>query len=143
MRGSLRYAVWWLAAAAVAIAVGVLGVTWTVRSVATRGPIGDHEAIRNAEVTEGTPRPDPGRPLVEDTFTGDFGAVDIGCRGPYAYGVAARPDTAAGWRTVVFERGPDDDVDAVFDSASESIELEVFCNRGRPTLSDLERHRRD
>ena len=37
-----------------------------------------------------------------------------------------------------FERGPDDDVDAVFANAGRSIDLEVFCNRGRPTVAEIE-----
>jgi hypothetical protein len=53
-----------------------------------------------------------------------------------AYGIAA--DTAPGWRTVSFEPGPDDDVDAVFSNRSRSIELEVYCNRGEPTVGDRE-----
>ena len=49
------------------------------------------------------------------------------------------PDApAAGWRVISFERGPDDDVDAVFASGRRSVELEVFCNRGEPTLAELE-----
>ena len=39
-----------------------------------------------------------------------------------------------------FEPGPDDDVDAVFANAGRSVELEVFCNRGTPTLAEIERH---
>ncbi len=39
-----------------------------------------------------------------------------------------------------FEPGPDDDVDAVFSQGRRSIELEVFCNQGRPTLAEQEEH---
>ena len=51
----------------------------------------------------------------------------------------SRPEPAPGWRIVSYETGPDDDVDAVFAKAAESIEIEVFCNRGIPTVADLER----
>ncbi len=52
---------------------------------------------------------------------------------------APRPE-AAGWRVVSWEKGPDDDVDAVFSDGRNSVDLEVFCNRGRPTVADLERN---
>jgi hypothetical protein len=42
---------------------------------------------------------------------------------------------------VRFEPGPDDDVEAVFRSPTELIEIEAFCNRGRPTLAELDRSR--
>ena len=45
-----------------------------------------------------------------------------------------------GWRIVSWEKGPDDDVDAVFSDGRNSVDLEVFCNRGRPTLAELERN---
>ncbi len=73
-------------------------------------------------------------------ITEEFGVFVVECRGVVAYGIAVRPDTAAGWRVVSFERGPDDDVDAVFARQRESIEIEVFCNRGRPTVAELERN---
>ena len=50
--------------------------------------------------------------------------------------VGVRPDKAAGWRIVSWEKGPDDDVDAVFSDGRNSVDLEVFCNRGRPTLAE-------
>ena len=60
------------------------------------------------------------------------------CQGPYAVGVEARPDTAAGWRTVSIDAGPDDDVDAVFRNRLRSVEIEVFCNQGVPTIAEVE-----
>ena len=41
---------------------------------------------------------------------------------------------------VSFEPGPDDDVDAVFAQARRSVEIEVFCNRGVPTVAEIERN---
>lgn len=55
-------------------------------------------------------------------------------------GVGVGPDEDAGWRVVSWEKGPDDDVDAVFSDGRNSVDLEVFCNRGRPTLAELERN---
>ncbi len=54
--------------------------------------------------------------------------------------VGVRPDKAAGWRIVSWEKCPDDDVDAVFSDGRNSVDLEVFCNRGRPTLAEPERN---
>ena len=56
----------------------------------------------------------------------------MACRGAFALGLDVRPDEAAGWRTVSYETGPDDDVDAVFAQRDRSIEIEVFCNLGTP-----------
>ena len=39
---------------------------------------------------------------------------------------------------VSFEGGPDDDVDAVFSNGRRSFDLEVFCNRGEPTVAEIE-----
>jgi len=41
---------------------------------------------------------------------------------------------------VSYEPGPDDDVDAVFANRGRSIELEVCCTRGEPTISEIERN---
>lgn len=38
------------------------------------------------------------------------------------------------------ERGPGDDVDAVFGSGRRSVEPEICGHRGRPTLADPERN---
>ncbi len=38
------------------------------------------------------------------------------------------------------EDGPDDDVEAVFAQARRSVEIEVFCNRGEPTVAEIERN---
>ena len=39
---------------------------------------------------------------------------------------------------VSFECGPDDDVDAVFSNGGRSVDLEVFCNQGEPTVGEIE-----
>ena len=105
-----------------------------------RGPIGDNELIRQAGLAEGSATPDPGAEVVRRSIDDEFGRFVVECRGVYAYGVEALPDQASGWRVVSFERGPDDDVDAVFAQERRSIDLEVFCNRGVPTLAEIERN---
>ncbi len=39
---------------------------------------------------------------------------------------------------VSYEKGPDDDVDAVFSNGRRSFDLVVFCKRGRPTVGEIE-----
>ena len=126
----------WIAVAALAVTVGVLTVTRVGDTLRDRGPLGN-EAARN-DLQEGRARPDPALDLVERTFAEEFGEIDVACQGAFARGLDARP--AAGWRTVSFETGPDDDVDAVFAKQVRSIEIEVFCNRGEPTVSEIEQN---
>ena len=133
------YAFAWLVAAVLAITVGLVAVSSVGASMRGHGPIGSNELIRNAELNEGTAIPDPFGAVVRDIVRGEFGEFVVECQGVYAVGVDARADRAAGWRTVSYEPGPDDDVDAVFANQRRSIELEVFCNEGRPTLAQIER----
>ena len=128
----------WLLAAALAVAVGVVAVTQVGASLRGRGPLGN-EVVRS-ELQERSVEVDPSLPLVERTIRDEFGEIDVACQGLYALGLDARPDRAAGWRVVSYETGPDDDVDAVFANKDRSIELEVYCNRGEPTIGDLERN---
>jgi hypothetical protein len=124
----------WIAVAAVAVTVGVLAVTRVGATLSDRGPLGN-EAARNG-LREGKGTPDPDQALVERTFSEAFGEIDIACQGAFARGLEARP--ASGWRTIKFETGPDDDIDGVFAKGTRSIEIEVFCNRGEPTVSEIE-----
>jgi hypothetical protein len=142
-RGSSRrkvgYAVAWVVAAVLAVTVGVLAVNGLGASIRDRGPT-VNDAVREAQLNEereggATPNPDDTRSRKD--IRDEFGVFVVECQGPIATGVRTEP--AAGWRTVSYETGPDDDVDAVFARAAESIELEVFCNRGVPTIADLER----
>ncbi len=123
--------------AVVAVSVGVIAVITVGDSIRDRGPLGN-EVARNAELEEGAAVIDPEAPAVQDTIDGEFGRFEVECRGVTAIGLAAEADRAAGWRTVSYEQGPDDDVDAVFANRRRSVEIEVFCNRGRPTVSDEE-----
>ena len=127
----------WAAVTAAAVVVGVLAVGMVGDSIRDRGPLGN-ETVRSADVPEGKAVVDPDASRIRDSVTGRFGEFVVECRGLYAVGVAARPDRDAGWRTVSYEPGPDDDVDAVFSHRGRSVEMEVYCNRGRPTVSELE-----
>lgn len=131
----IGYAAAWLVAAAVAVTVGVLAVSSVGASVRDRGPLGNE--VQRGEGIEGSATPRPGAERVQRTIEDDFGSFEVECRGAVAYGLSTT--TNPGWRTVSYEPGPDDDVDAVFARNGDSIEVEVFCNQGRPTLSDLER----
>ena len=128
----------WAATTAVAVLVGVLAVSTVGATIRDRGPIGD-DVMRDT-VADSTSVPAPRGPRVRDEIAGEWGAFDVECRDTWAYGVGVRPDREAGWRIVSWEKGPDDDVDAVFSDGQNSVDLEVFCNRGRPTLAELERN---
>lgn len=129
----------WAAATAVAVLVGVLAVSTVGATIRDRGPVGD-EVLRDGAALGSTALPSPEGPAVRDEVTGEWGGFVVECRDTWAYGVAARPDEAAGWRVVSWEKGPDDDVDAVFSDGRNSVDLEVFCNRGRPTVAEMERN---
>lgn len=137
---TLAWVLGWVAAAALSVVVGVTVISQLGASNRDRGPIGDNELIRQAQLTEGPTTPDPEADVVRREFAEEFGVFVVECRGAHAFGVDVRPDTANGWRTVSFERGPDDDVEAVFARSDQSIEVEVFCNRGEPTIAELERN---
>ena len=134
VRQRVGFAVAWVVAAVVAITVGVVAVSGVGDRIRDRGPLGNNELVRSAGLETGPVTPDEDEPLVEKTVTDDFGEFDVACRGRYALGLAVRPDRAGGWRTISYERGPDDDVDAVFSNGLRSQELEVYCNLGRPVL---------
>jgi hypothetical protein len=128
----------WAATTAVAVMVGIFAVSTVGATIRDRGPVGD-EVVRDPAATS-VPTPSQEEPGVRDEVSGEWGAFVVECRDTWAYGVAARPDRVAGWRVVSWEKGPDDDVDAVFSDGRNSVDLEVYCNRGRPTLAELERN---
>lgn len=132
------FALLWVVAAVVTVTVGVAAVTGLGDQIRDRGPLGDNEMVREAGQRTGPATPNPSDPEVEETFTGDFGEITVACQGMYAIGVEARPDEAAGWRTVSYEPGPDDDIDAVFSNGRRTQELEIYCNQGRPVLAEIE-----
>lgn len=124
----------WIAVAAVAVTIGVLAVTRVGATLSDRGPIGDVGDRSSLQAGRGTPDPDAS--VIQRTFAEEFGEIDVSCQGAYASGIDARP--AAGWRTVSFETEADEDIDGVFAKGDRSIEIEVFCNRGEPTVSEVE-----
>lgn len=128
----------WAATTAVAVMVGVFAVSTVGATIRDRGPVGD-EVARDDSLSPAS-APDTDAPAVGDEIAGEWGAFDVECRDTWAYGVGVRPDKEAGWRIVSWEKGPDDDVDAVFSDGRNSVDLEVFCNQGRPTLAELERN---
>ena len=128
----------WGVAVVVAVTIGVAAVTGLGDQVRNRGPLGDNELVREAGQRTGPATPDPGDPEFEETFSDDFGKFVVACRGKYAIGVETLPNTAAGWRTVSYEPGPDDDIDAVFSNGRRTQELEIYCNQGRPVLAEIE-----
>ena len=138
LRRRAGFAVAWVVAAVAAISVGIVAVSSLGDQIRDRGPLGSNELVRSSGQETGPVTVDPDEPLVEETFADDFGELDVACRGKYALGIAARPDRAAGWRTISYEEGPDDDVDAVFSNGRRSQELEVYCNLGRPVLDEIE-----
>ena len=127
----------WVVAAVLAVVVGVTAVTSLGDQIRDRGPIGDNELVRDLGLGVDGASLDPGKPRVEETFTYDFGALVVACQGRFAVSVAA-PEPAPGWRTISYERGPDDDIDAVFANGRRSQEIEVYCDLGRPELGELE-----
>jgi hypothetical protein len=129
------YVVAWVVAATLAVSVGIAAVSTVGASIRGRGPLGN-ELVPDVREGQQLPDVDPEAPMRRDTVEGEFGAFLVGCRGVVSYGLDVDP--ADGWRIVSYEQGPDDDVDAVFSSRDQSIEIEVFCNQGEPTVSDLE-----
>lgn len=134
-----RYAAAWVVATSAAVATGVLAVGLVGGQLRDRGPLGN-EVARQAELAEGSAVPRADAEPVRELLSWDFGRVEVLCQGAVASITDVEAARAAGWRTVSFEPGPDDDVDVVFSSGARSVDLEVFCDRGRPTVSELERN---
>lgn len=138
MRQRVGFAVAWVVAAVMAVAVGVAAVSGLGDQIRDRGPLGNQDLIPSSTLNTRAPTVNPDEPRVEETFSSDFGEFVVACQGKYAIGVEARPDRTAGWRTISYEPGPDDDIDAVFSNGRRSQELEVYCNLGRPVLDEIE-----
>jgi len=131
------FAVAWAVATAVAVAVGLVAVDLVGASVRNRGPLGSDVAPLTDD-DETQVRVDPEARAVSRDVEGEWGVFVVECRGVYALGKEIRP--APGWTVVSYERGPDDDVDAVFARGRKSVDLEVFCSQGRPTVAEVERN---
>ncbi|WP_134767613.1 hypothetical protein [Nocardioides sp. 1609] len=129
---ALGYVAAWLGAAAVAVTVGLVAVSSVGASVRDRGPL----TAASDPTLETSATPDPAAERREDVFDGDYGSVTVACQGALAFGI--RADPAAGWTTVLLDTEADDDIEAVFSSGPRSIEIEFYCDGGRPTVSDFE-----
>lgn len=127
----------WVLATVLAVGIGVIAVATVGASIRDRGPIGE-DVISEVDAQPAVPEPTAAG--MRQEISGEYGVFVVECRGTWAYGVEARPATAQGWRVVSYEKGPDDDVDAVFSDGRNSVDLEVFCNRGRPTVAEMERN---
>lgn len=141
MRRPTLYALAWALAVVVAVGVGLAAVATVGDAIRGRGPLGGEVVRSGAGVEESPPqdRPDPNSSVVTRELTYEWGTFTVACQGAYAFGRDAVADTSRGWGLVRFEPGPDDDVDAVFSSTTRRVEVEVFCSRGRPTVSEIER----
>jgi hypothetical protein len=133
-RRRVGYTAVWVVVAVLAIAVGVLAVEVAGAGLRDRGRVGSSDLVGRADPSNLTP--DPADPTYADTIVGEYGEFDVECQGVVISGSQPRP--APGWRTVTFERGPDDDVDATFESAESIIEIEIYCNNGRPAVAEEE-----
>ncbi len=133
----IGWAAAWVVAVVVAVSVGLAAISTVGATIRGRGPLGN-EIIRTDELDSRSLRPDPAAPRLRDVVTGEFGSFTVECQGVVAYGVTTDPAVREGWRVISYEQGPDDDVDAVFSDGSRSVDLEVFCNRGRPTVAEME-----
>lgn len=130
MRRALGFALGWLAAVVVAVAVALVAVTTVDDSLQGRGPLG--EGLDDLPEPRSVQEQIEGLPQVVREIRGEYGVFEVACQGAYARGISA--NAADGWRVVSFEPGPDDDVDAVFSSRARSADLEVFCNQGEPQV---------
>lgn len=130
----------WAAALVLFTGIGLVAVGSVGDAARGSGPLGAAVIRVDAPVPPTVPAtPPPGLAEVRDELVHDFGTFTVGCHGPYAVGIGAK--AAPGWQAVRFEPGPDDDVEVVFASDTELVELEAFCNRGRPEVAELDRSR--
>lgn len=128
----------WLVAVVLATGLGLLAVNSVGDAASGRGPLGPDPLVIGSPSRPTAPAtPRPGGSEVTREFRYEFGTFSVACNGPFVRVISTDP--ATGWKTVRFEPGPDDDVDIVFSNAEFIVETEVFCNRGMPDLSELDR----
>ncbi|MGQ0843628.1 MAG: hypothetical protein ACT4QF_05795 [Sporichthyaceae bacterium] len=137
--GTLRL-LGWAAALVGFTGLGLVAVGTVGDAARGSGPLGAAVIRVDAPPPPTVPAtPPPGLSVVRGDLTHDFGTFTVSCTGPYAAGESA--EAGQGWQVVRFEPGPDDDVEVVFASETELVELEAFCNRGRPEVAELDRSR--
>jgi hypothetical protein len=138
VKRALVYVGVWLGAVAVATGIALAAVGAVGDAARGRGPLG--AAV--APLQDSDPDPSdipsdlPGRTR---DIQGEYGTFRVSCEGPFASGLDVSANQAAGWSVLSYEKGPDDDVDAVFTQPGRSVEVEVYCNQGVPTVGDVER----
>ncbi len=134
----LALAATWLVAVVLATGIGLLAVNSVGDAASGRGPLGPDTVVVAAPARPTAPAtPKPGRSEVTREFTYEFGTFTVACNGPFARTISTVP--APRWKVMRFDPGPDDDVEIVFVNPEFIVELEVFCNRGMPDLSELDR----
>ncbi|HET8971540.1 MAG TPA: hypothetical protein VFN19_10795 [Candidatus Nanopelagicales bacterium] len=140
MKRTPFYVLGWIVAVVVATVVGLLAVRTVGDTVRAGRPLGQEfdQAVQAAASPSSSP--DPAARVVTAKLKGEYGTFTVSCQGPFARGVAVT--AAPEWRVVKFDRGPEPDVDAEFVSASERLEVEVFCNAGTPQVAEIEREPR-
>ena len=129
MRTPLAYVVTWLLGVAVATGVGFWAINLIGDVLHGSGPIGAELQVQPASPTptELTPT----GPVRQETFV--YGPVEmtVSCRGRVARVDSVEPRDP--WRITEVERGPDEDVDATLRHQRDTFQIEVYCNRGRPS----------
>lgn len=134
----LALAATWLVAVVLATGIGLVAVNSVGDAASGRGPLGPDTLVVGSPARPTAPTtPQPGGTEVSREFRYEFGTFTVSCNGPFARVLDTAP--AKGWRTDSFEPGPDDDVELVFSNTEYVVEIEVFCNRGMPDLSELDR----
>lgn len=126
----------WLLSVVVATGIALAAIGVVGDAARGRGPLGAEPLQDHDRSPEDIASDAPTRTR---DIRGGFGTFTVSCQGAYAVGERVSPDRSAGWRVLSYEPGPDDDVDAVFTRPGRSIEVEVFCNQGIPTVADIER----
>lgn len=126
MRPQLVLVMTWLVAVAVATGIGFFAIGVVGNVVRDRGPIG----LAPGELRPPTLDTTAPGPAVRETFTYEQGALTAECTGSSA--VLLEYTAAAGWTVVDPETGPDEDVDVTFVRGPDRVEVEVYCNEGRP-----------
>jgi hypothetical protein len=138
VKRGLLYLGLWLVAVVAATGIALAAVGAVGDAARGRGPLGaEVMPLQDADpAPSAVPTGLPGRTR---DIQGEYGTFRVACDGPFASGVDVRADRAAGWSVLSYEKGPDDDVDAVFTQPGRSVEVEVYCNQGAPTVADVER----
>ena len=133
----------WVAAVVVATVVGLVAVQSVGQALQGSGPLGaqldssERDRTLLASQDPSVLTPVASDPVLDRTFAGRYGSVKVRCQGSLATWQGATP--AAGWRVVEYPEGVQAQVEASFSDGDSTIEVEVFCNAGVPTLTAFDR----